>query len=135
MTSSSYLARLAEDPDKYYQLLSRVMRIHSAWMDYCRVNKLDMKAEDFWKCRRKEITRAITEIRLLTAREMEILSLVVDGDDRSYQEVADRLGISRNTVKWHLRNIYSKLHASNRVQAFRRAARLYLIRLEYPITT
>ena len=32
-------------------------------------------------------------------------------------EIADRLGISQNTVKTHLKNIYGKLGVTNRTQA------------------
>lgn len=39
--------------------------------------------------------------RRLTPRQREVLEAVADGG-RSYQEVADHLGISRNTVRNHL---------------------------------
>jgi DNA-binding CsgD family transcriptional regulator len=35
------------------------------------------------------------------------------------QQIADRFGISRNTVKFHLKNLYDKLEVSNRVMAIR----------------
>jgi DNA-binding CsgD family transcriptional regulator len=61
----------------------------------------------------------------LTKREIEVLTLVIEG--RSSKEVADMLYVSKRTVDFHLANIYEKLQVSNRVQAFRRAARLGLI--------
>lgn len=61
----------------------------------------------------------------LTKRELEVLSLVIEG--RSSKEVADMLFVSKRTVDFHLANIYDKLHVTNRVQAFRRATRLGLI--------
>lgn len=61
----------------------------------------------------------------LTKREIEVLSLVIEG--KSSKEVADMLYVSKRTVDFHLANIYDKLQVSNRVQAFRRAARLGLI--------
>lgn len=51
----------------------------------------------------------------LTEREIEVLQLVVEG--KSNQEIAQKLVISESTVKNHLRNILSKLHLRNRVQA------------------
>jgi two-component system nitrate/nitrite response regulator NarL len=51
----------------------------------------------------------------LSARECEVLSLVVDG--HSNQEIAEELGIARNTVKNHLRSILAKLGVRNRAQA------------------
>lgn len=64
----------------------------------------------------------------LTKREIEVLTLVIEG--RSSKEVADMLYVSKRTVDFHLANIYDKLQVSNRVQAFRRAARLGLIPFE-----
>ncbi len=52
---------------------------------------------------------------LLTKREIEILYEVKNG--RTNREIAERLGISENTVKNHLRNIMEKLNIFNRVQA------------------
>ena len=64
----------------------------------------------------------------LTKRELEVLSLVVEG--KSSKAVADALYVSKRTVDFHLANIYDKLQVSNRVQAFRRATRLGIISLE-----
>ncbi|MCX6345098.1 MAG: response regulator transcription factor [Armatimonadetes bacterium] len=64
----------------------------------------------------------------LTRRELEVLSLVIEG--KSSKDVADALYVSKRTVDFHLANIYDKLQVSNRVQAFRRATRLGLIPLE-----
>jgi DNA-binding CsgD family transcriptional regulator len=61
----------------------------------------------------------------LTKREIEVLTLVIEG--KSSKEVADMLYVSKRTVDFHLANIYDKLQVTNRVQAFRRAARLGLI--------
>ncbi len=51
----------------------------------------------------------------LSARECEVLGLVVSG--YSNLEIAATLGIARNTVKNHLRNILAKLGVKNRAQA------------------
>lgn len=64
----------------------------------------------------------------LTKRELEALSLVIEG--RSNKDVADAMYISVRTVEFHLANAYDKLQVSNRVQAFRRATRLGLVPLE-----
>ncbi|HWP98677.1 MAG TPA: helix-turn-helix transcriptional regulator [Syntrophomonadaceae bacterium] len=52
----------------------------------------------------------------LTRREHDIASLVMSG--ASNQEIASLLGISLNTVKMHLQNIFEKLHIKRRSQLF-----------------
>jgi DNA-binding NarL/FixJ family response regulator len=54
----------------------------------------------------------IRTVNRLTAREMEILTLI--GSGLSNQKIADRLFISRETVRWHLRSLYSKLGIKGR---------------------
>jgi len=51
----------------------------------------------------------------LTAREIDVLKLISKGC--SNKVVADRLMISEDTVKGHVRNILSKLNASDRTHA------------------
>ncbi len=51
----------------------------------------------------------------LTTREQELLASLSDG--RTNMQIADDLGISLNTVKFHLKNLYSKLTVKNRSQA------------------
>lgn len=55
----------------------------------------------------------------LTSREREVLTLVARG--LATKEVAGELGISRRSVDAHLRGIYRKLDATNRLQAVNRA--------------
>lgn len=51
----------------------------------------------------------------LTDREREVLELLVHGVT-SNRELAERLIVTENTVKYHLRNILGKLHLQNRAQ-------------------
>lgn len=53
----------------------------------------------------------------LTKREIEVLDLLNVGMSR--QEIADALGVSHNTIKTHLNNIYSKLGVKNRSEVFK----------------
>jgi len=55
------------------------------------------------------------EIQSLTRREAEILTLLAQG--YASKEIADRLGISYDTVCDHLGNIYRKLHVRSRTEA------------------
>jgi len=52
----------------------------------------------------------------LTERELDVLRCLVDGVT-SNRKLAERLGVSENTVKFHVRNILDKLHLNNRAQA------------------
>jgi DNA-binding CsgD family transcriptional regulator/N-acetylneuraminic acid mutarotase len=63
----------------------------------------------------------------LTQREVEILEMVATGVTN--REIAYRLGISANTVKVHLRNVYSKLNAESRTEATVIAAREGIVHL------
>lgn len=51
----------------------------------------------------------------LTGREREVLALVVDG--KSNAEIAENLGISLSTARFHISAILSKLGAANRAEA------------------
>lgn len=58
----------------------------------------------------------------LTEREREVLELLVQGIT-SNRDLAERLVVSENTVKYHLRNILDKLHVQNRAQVVAYAMR------------
>jgi ATP/maltotriose-dependent transcriptional regulator MalT len=60
----------------------------------------------------------------LSARELEILHLVIQGASNS--EIAVRLVVSIGTVKTHIHNIYGKLGVRDRPQAIAKASRLGL---------
>ncbi len=57
----------------------------------------------------------------LSERELEILALVVEG--LSNQQIAQRICVSQETVKTHLRHIMEKLSVSDRTQAAVKAIR------------
>ncbi len=61
----------------------------------------------------------------LTDREREILVFLANGV--SNRQMADRIFVSENTVKFHLKNIYSKLAVSNRLQAVTTARHLGIV--------
>src|SRR5438067_1486603 len=62
------------------------------------------------------------EAQSLTEREHEVLNLLVQGVT-SNRDLAERLVVSENTVKYHLRNILDKLHVQNRAQVVAYAVR------------
>jgi DNA-binding NarL/FixJ family response regulator len=63
----------------------------------------------------------------LTAREIEVLRYVGDGNRN--RDVAERLAISEDTVKAHIKHIMEKLGASDRTQAVTIAVRRGIIQL------
>jgi DNA-binding NarL/FixJ family response regulator len=64
-----------------------------------------------------DLETADSELDVLTRREREILTLVADG--LSNADVARRLWVSRQTVKFHLGGVYRKLGVANRTEAAR----------------
>ena len=48
----------------------------------------------------------------LTDKENEVLNLLSEG--KSYASIGDNLNVSINTIKFHVRNIYEKLHVSSK---------------------
>lgn len=69
--------------------------------------------------------RQVIAIESLTARELEVLQLIVDGHSNSM--IAEKLYITAGTVKTHVRNILKKLYVSDRTQAAIRALRSGLV--------
>jgi two-component system nitrate/nitrite response regulator NarL len=63
----------------------------------------------------------------LTPRELQVLGLVADGLPN--KAIAAALGVSDETVKFHLGSVFGKLGASNRTDAVRLALRRGLVPL------
>ena len=56
-----------------------------------------------------------SEVEKLSAREREVLDLVVQGF--SNKEIADRLAVTLEAIRWHLKHIYHKLQVHSRTDA------------------
>lgn len=61
----------------------------------------------------------------MTGQEIKVLERLAAG--RSNKEIARDLGLSPNTVKTHVGNLYAKLEVSRRTQAVGKARELSLI--------
>jgi ATP/maltotriose-dependent transcriptional regulator MalT len=69
----------------------------------------------------------VYDVEPLTAREIQVLELLAEGLPN--KAIAARLGISDQTVKFHVAALSGKLGAANRTDAVRRAVRRGLIAL------
>lgn len=58
----------------------------------------------------------------LSGREKEVLRLLCEG--QSYRDIAKKLFVSTNTVRFHLKNIYKKLQVNSRHEAVVKATQL-----------
>lgn len=75
------------------------------------------KVIDFFQ-HKKQIS-PLKQQNILTAREKEILTGLVEGN--SFKAIADSLFISIETVRFHFRNIYRKLHVHSQSEAVAKA--------------
>jgi DNA-binding NarL/FixJ family response regulator len=62
----------------------------------------------------------------LSAREFDILKCLVEGD--SYKMIADACCISMGTVRFHINNIYKKLHVNSKSEAVIKTLKERLVR-------
>jgi len=65
------------------------------------------------------------EVQVLTARQRDILTLLIDGMPNKL--IAEALGITEGTVKQHLKSLYKRLNVKNRTQAVRTARSMGLL--------
>ncbi|HWY29313.1 MAG TPA: response regulator transcription factor [Candidatus Acidoferrum sp.] len=63
----------------------------------------------------QEPIAAAAEVEDLSPREKEILELLAVGFPN--KQIADRMGVTDGTVRWHLRHVYNKLHVRSRTEA------------------
>jgi len=73
------------------------------------------------------LARASSEPHLLTWRELQVLRMMAEGLGNKI--IADRLGISEHTVKFHIASIFTKLDVSTRTEAVTAGIREGLILL------
>ena len=74
------------------------------------------KVIDFFKP-----TKKIQKPSTLSEKEREVVVALVDG--LSYKLIADRLGVSIETVRFHIKSIYRKLHVHGKAEVISRSLR------------
>jgi DNA-binding NarL/FixJ family response regulator len=62
----------------------------------------------------------------LTSQELRLVGLLAEG--HSYQNAADQLSISINTIRNHVRSVYDKLHVHSKSEAVAKALKHGLLR-------
>jgi DNA-binding NarL/FixJ family response regulator len=62
----------------------------------------------------------------LTVRELEVLKMLADG--HAYKTAADALCLSPDTIRFHVRHIYEKLHVHSKSEAVLKAFRQGILR-------
>lgn len=63
----------------------------------------------------QDLGETLPESQVLSKREQETLALLAEGF--RYKEIADKLGISFNTVREYVHSLYAKLHVTSRTEA------------------
>jgi DNA-binding CsgD family transcriptional regulator len=101
---------------------------NDAWSD--QKPRASSDAPDPLRVERADETRSVAKpapepSHNLTSKEREVLQWIVQG--KTSKETGMILSIAERTVKFHLRNIYSKLNVVNRAQAVTVASRLRLV--------
>ncbi|MBP6746024.1 response regulator transcription factor [bacterium] len=122
------LAALAANCDGYClkdvaadQLVNAIRTVHNGgiWLDPAIAKRVIKTFVE-----QKPITTPVNS-STLTDRELEVLTLVVEG--LSNQEIAERLILSTETIKTHMRHLMEKLSVSDRTQAAVKALRTGLV--------
>ena len=66
---------------------------------------------------KKDVKEKLSKLDL-TPREIDVLELISEGFNN--EEISEKMYISKNTVKSHIKNIYIKLDVKNRAQAIKK---------------
>lgn len=90
-------------------------------------NKYDKAQTDIYRLAGKQIEEIdpdsydifVKSVHMLTPKEAEIFALYLDG--KSAKDIMELVNINENTLKYHNRNIYSKLGVSSRKQLLKYA--------------
>ncbi len=104
------------------ELLNEVYKIQATTKTNITKNLIDKLKRAIEKRQNRIIIHATEG---LSNRETDILKLIAD--DLSSQDIADKLFISLNTVKTHLKNIYLKLDVDSRLKAIVKAKEIGLL--------
>lgn len=116
---------LKEAPAQQLVMAIQAVNEGAAWLDPGIASRVLKSIANGGAASKEEVEKAPPTVSSLSSRELDVLRLVVDGS--SNQEIADKLVLSVETVKTHMRHIMEKLAVSDRTQAAVKAMREGLI--------
>jgi DNA-binding CsgD family transcriptional regulator len=98
----------------------RIERMHAELRNFLlEVEDLKLALADKKEWENNKINELLEKYEI-TDREADVLHMISHGYNNA--EIADKLFISINTVKYHIKNLYLKLDAKNRVEIINRFA-------------
>jgi len=117
--ASGYILK-SEQPGKYLEAISEVYN-GGAPISMAVASKVF----GFFSNKNVILVTPSSEDYQLTAREKELLTLMIEGQD--YKAIAEKTFISYDTVRTHVRHIYKKLHVTCRNEAVMKAIQQGLV--------
>lgn len=112
-----YIRIFADEGEPLYKILKSFDTEHTISKKY--LNKVKEATKKVAMLYPSYLTLLNSKQEKLSACEKEVLNLQAQG--KTNNEISDYLNISLNTVKYHIKNIYSKLGVKNRFQAVQKA--------------
>lgn len=113
-----------EEPDKFFERLTGLMRGEVPLSPGLAKRILNELARQGMASQSTEQVAAKEEY--LTPRQMEVLTLVVQG--LTYKEIGAKVFLSERTIKYHMGQIIERLQLENRRQAIEYARRMGLVK-------
>jgi len=98
----------------------RITRMVLEMRNYMLMLKNDRSSANTHMLSENEKIPSLMDQFSFTRREAEIMNLILEG--MTNEEIAEKVFVSQNTIKFHIKNIYLKLDVKNRVQALRKTS-------------
>jgi len=99
---------------KFSRIVEAIRNLHNGWAPMS--PQIARKVIDYFNNPQRQPAES-----LLTAREKDVVAGLVDG--LSYKLIADRLGVTIETVRQHIKKIYRKLQVNSKAEVITRSLR------------